>query len=293
MLVLLNGSALSVNWAGENVPAIVEAWYPGQAAGTAVADVLFGDVSPAGRLPVTFYRSVDQLPPFDDYSMKDRTYRYFTGAAALPVRPRTQLLALRLREARGAEEGGGGRAGRGVGRGDERRRDGGRRGRAALRDRRRSLRSGAAARAEGLRARLAEAGREADRPLRARRAGVLARRPGRPASRRARPVQDRGGRQAARARGDGRRRDDDGGHRRRASSPAPRRRSRRSGDGALEPAGRSPGAQADGRGVPGAPRRRSARVAAATTTAAPTTKSASGSRFQISQSRNPAKTGPA
>jgi beta-glucosidase len=84
VLVLLNGSALSVNWAGENVPAIVEAWYAGQAAGTAVADVLFGDVSPAGRLPLTFYRSVDQLPPFDDYSMKNRTYRYFTGAPLYP-----------------------------------------------------------------------------------------------------------------------------------------------------------------------------------------------------------------
>ncbi len=84
VLVLLNGSALSINWADENVPAIVEAWYAGQAAGTAVADVLFGSVSPAGRLPLTFYRSVDQLPPFDDYSMKNRTYRYFTGAPLYP-----------------------------------------------------------------------------------------------------------------------------------------------------------------------------------------------------------------
>ncbi len=84
VLVLMSGSALAVNWAAENVPAIVQAWYPGQAAGTAVADVLFGDVSPAGRLPVTFYRSVDQLPPFEDYAMKDRTYRYFTGAPLYP-----------------------------------------------------------------------------------------------------------------------------------------------------------------------------------------------------------------
>jgi beta-glucosidase len=84
VLVLLNGSALSVGWADANVPAIVEAWYPGQAAGTAVADVLFGDVSPAGRLPVTFYRSVEQLPPFDDYAMKGRTYRYFTGEPLYP-----------------------------------------------------------------------------------------------------------------------------------------------------------------------------------------------------------------
>jgi beta-glucosidase len=79
VLVLLNGSALAVNWARDRVPAIVEAWYPGQAGGTAIADVLFGDYNPAGRLPVTFYQSADQLPGFDDYSMKGRTYRYFQG----------------------------------------------------------------------------------------------------------------------------------------------------------------------------------------------------------------------
>jgi beta-glucosidase len=79
VLVMLNGSAVAINYAKENVPAIVEAWYPGQAGGTAIADVLFGDYNPAGRLPVTFYKSVEQLPPFTDYSMKNRTYRYFTG----------------------------------------------------------------------------------------------------------------------------------------------------------------------------------------------------------------------
>ena len=79
VLVLLSGSAVSVTWAAENVPAIVQAWYPGQAAGEAIADVLFGDHNPAGRLPVTFYRSVDQLPPFESYVMKGRTYRYFEG----------------------------------------------------------------------------------------------------------------------------------------------------------------------------------------------------------------------
>ncbi len=83
-LVLLNGSALSINWADRRVPAIVEAWYAGEAAGTAVADVLFGDASPAGRLPITFYRSLDQLPPFDDYAMKGRTYRYFAGEPLYP-----------------------------------------------------------------------------------------------------------------------------------------------------------------------------------------------------------------
>jgi beta-glucosidase len=84
VLVLLNGSAVAVNWADANIPAIVEAWYPGQAAGTAIADVLFGDYNPAGRLPVTFYKSTDQLPPFEDYSMKERTYKYFTGNPLYP-----------------------------------------------------------------------------------------------------------------------------------------------------------------------------------------------------------------
>jgi beta-glucosidase len=79
VLVLLNGSALAINWAEENIPAILEAWYPGEAGGDALADILFGDYNPAGRLPVTFYRSVDDLPPFEDYRMENRTYRYFKG----------------------------------------------------------------------------------------------------------------------------------------------------------------------------------------------------------------------
>lgn len=84
VLVLLNGSALAVEWAAENVPAIVEAWYPGQAGGDAIADVLFGDYNPAGRLPVTFYSSVEDLPPFEDYHMEGRTYRYFRGEPLFP-----------------------------------------------------------------------------------------------------------------------------------------------------------------------------------------------------------------
>ncbi len=79
VLVLLNGSALAVNWADRHLPAILEAWYPGQRAGTAIADALFGDYNPGGRLPVTFYKSIDQLPPFAEYSMAGRTYRYFSG----------------------------------------------------------------------------------------------------------------------------------------------------------------------------------------------------------------------
>jgi beta-glucosidase len=84
VLVLLNGSALAVNWADKHVPAILEAWYPGQAGGRAVAEALFGDVNPGGKLPVTFYKSVDQLTPFEDYAMKGRTYRYFDGEVLYP-----------------------------------------------------------------------------------------------------------------------------------------------------------------------------------------------------------------
>ena len=84
VLVLMNGSALAVNWADENVPAILEAWYPGGEGGTAVAEALAGDFSPAGRLPVTFYKSTEQLPAFDDYSMARRTYRYFDGEPLYP-----------------------------------------------------------------------------------------------------------------------------------------------------------------------------------------------------------------
>src|ERR671939_1259835 len=84
VLVLLNGSALAVNWAQQHVSAIVEAWYPGQAGGSALADVLFGDYNPAGRLPVTFYKSVEQLPPFENYDMDGRTYRYFRSDPLYP-----------------------------------------------------------------------------------------------------------------------------------------------------------------------------------------------------------------
>ena len=80
VFVMLTGSALAVKWEAENLPAIVNAWYGGQDAGTALADVLFGDYNPAGRLPVTFYASDSDLPPYEDYSMNERTYRYFTGA---------------------------------------------------------------------------------------------------------------------------------------------------------------------------------------------------------------------
>jgi beta-glucosidase len=76
VLVLISGSALAVTWADENVPAIIQSFYPGEEGGTAIADVIFGDYSPAGRLPVTYVRSLEDLPPFEDYNMKGRTYRY-------------------------------------------------------------------------------------------------------------------------------------------------------------------------------------------------------------------------
>lgn len=79
VFVMMTGSAIALPWESENVPAIVNAWYAGQSAGTAIADVLFGDYNPAGRLPVTFYRSDSDLPDFNDYSMANRTYRYFKG----------------------------------------------------------------------------------------------------------------------------------------------------------------------------------------------------------------------
>ncbi|MGX5691287.1 glycoside hydrolase family 3 C-terminal domain-containing protein [Arcticibacter tournemirensis] len=79
VFVMMTGSAIAIPWEAENVPAILNAWYGGQAAGTAVADVIFGDYNPAGRLPVTFYKDDAELPPFSDYSMENRTYRYYKG----------------------------------------------------------------------------------------------------------------------------------------------------------------------------------------------------------------------
>ena len=84
VLVLINGSALSINYAAENMDAILTAGYPGQQGGNAVADVIFGDYNPAGRLPVTYYKSVEQLPAFENYDMEGRTYRYFRQEPLYP-----------------------------------------------------------------------------------------------------------------------------------------------------------------------------------------------------------------
>ena len=83
-VVLMNGSALAVNWINEHANAVLDAWYPGEEGGAAVAETLSGKNNPAGRLPLTFYKGVDQLPHFEDYGMANRTYRYFTGKPLYP-----------------------------------------------------------------------------------------------------------------------------------------------------------------------------------------------------------------
>ena len=84
VFVNFSGSAIALTPETKTCDAILQAWYPGQAGGTAIANVLFGDYNPAGRLPVTFYKSTNQLPDFEDYSMKGRTYRYMTEAPLFP-----------------------------------------------------------------------------------------------------------------------------------------------------------------------------------------------------------------
>lgn len=84
VMVLMSGGAMAINWADENLDAILLGGYPGQEGGHAIADVLFGDYNPAGKLPVTYYKSVDQLPDFENYDMKGRTYRYFDGEPLYP-----------------------------------------------------------------------------------------------------------------------------------------------------------------------------------------------------------------
>lgn len=84
VVVLMNGSALSVNWAKAHANAILESWYSGEEGGAAIAETLSGKNNPAGRLPLTFYKGVDQLPHFENYSMEGRTYRYFKGEPLFP-----------------------------------------------------------------------------------------------------------------------------------------------------------------------------------------------------------------
>lgn len=84
ILVLLSGSALAINWADEHIPAIIQGWYPGAQGGRAIAELIFGEYSPEGKLPVTFYRTTEELPEFTDYAMKGRSYRYMTQEALYP-----------------------------------------------------------------------------------------------------------------------------------------------------------------------------------------------------------------
>ncbi len=84
VVVLMNGSALAVNWINQHANAVLDAWYSGEEGGAAIAETLSGKNNPAGRLPVTFYKSLDQLPNFEDYSMQGRTYRYFKGKPLYP-----------------------------------------------------------------------------------------------------------------------------------------------------------------------------------------------------------------
>ena len=85
VLILINGSTISLPWANKHIPAIIEAWYPGQSGGKAIAEVLFGDYNPGGKLPMTFYKGINDLPPFDDYDVRNgRTYMYFKGEPLYP-----------------------------------------------------------------------------------------------------------------------------------------------------------------------------------------------------------------
>lgn len=84
VFLLTGGSAMTINWEQDHLDAILNIWYPGQGGGDAVTDVLFGDYNPSGKLPITYYKSVDDLPPFEDYHMKGRTYRYFDGEVLYP-----------------------------------------------------------------------------------------------------------------------------------------------------------------------------------------------------------------
>ncbi len=213
VLALMSGSALAVPWAAERVPAILEAWYPGQAAGDALADVLLRGTSPAGRLPVTFYRSVDQLPPFPDYAMEGRTYRYFRGEPLFPFGHGLSYARFRYRDLQVPER---------VGAGEdvevsvtvenvERRRIG--RGRAGVRHRPGRLGAGPGALARGLHPHHAGARRAAPGLARDPRRIALADRCRRAAGSGTGHVRGLGGRQAAgaaRARGRG----DDRGRRR-------------------------------------------------------------------------------
>jgi beta-glucosidase len=99
IVVLTSGSAVAMNWAAENADAMLALWYGGEKSGTALAEVLSGGFSPSGKLPITFYRSLDGLPKFEDYSMKNRTYRYFKGDVLYPFGYGLSYASWKLNEA--------------------------------------------------------------------------------------------------------------------------------------------------------------------------------------------------
>lgn len=105
VLVLLSGSALAVNYADANIPAILQGWYPGARGGKAVAEILFGEYTPEGKLPVTFYRTTEELPEFTDYSMKNRTYRYMKNEALYPFGYGLSYTNINCRDAKVESEG--------------------------------------------------------------------------------------------------------------------------------------------------------------------------------------------
>jgi beta-glucosidase len=106
VVVLVAGSSLAINWMQENIPAIVNAWYPGEQGGTAVAEVLFGRYNPGGRLPLTYYNSLEELPAFDDYDITNgRTYQYFTGKPLYPFGHGLSYTAFRYDKPRIVEAG--------------------------------------------------------------------------------------------------------------------------------------------------------------------------------------------
>ena len=105
IVVLVAGSSLAINWMNDHIPAIVNAWYPGQEGGTAVADVLFGDFNPSGRLPLTYYNSLSELPPFNDYDVtKGRTYQYFKGKPLYPFGYGLSYTTFKYKNLKTAEE---------------------------------------------------------------------------------------------------------------------------------------------------------------------------------------------
>ena len=118
----MSGSAIALNWAKENANAILQAWYPGEEGGTAIAQTLDGTNNPSGRLPVTVYTGVDQLPEFTDYSMARRTYRYFDGQPLFPFGHGLSYSTFAYSEPEGAGDGRGRRAAAGRGAGGEHRR---------------------------------------------------------------------------------------------------------------------------------------------------------------------------